>query len=178
MYVDVYQFLFCFCNLCIYHNMLGECPYGLPCKRNKAIKRIALASIFARQSIQPWPVCTEHERKHTYRTSEKVCDKAQLYEYKQQDQTQTDKIYLIFSFIKRRQRFKHHLTSVCKPYFSTDCTLTNSSKDHYRISLALDLKISLLRQWSTTSHFLWLGELSLKLCSMWLSLRNDQWRVK
>ena len=100
LYVDVCQFLFCFCSLCIYHNMLAECLYGLPCKRNKAIKRITLASIFARQSIQSWPVCTERERKHTYRTSEKVCDKAQLYEYKQQDQTQTDKIYLIFSISK------------------------------------------------------------------------------
>ena len=152
LYVDVCQFLFCFCSLCIYSNMLGECLYGLPCKRNKAIKRIALASIFVRQSIQPWPVCTERERKHTYGTSEKVCEKAQLYEYKQRDQTQTDKIYLIFfSFIKRRQRFKHHLTIFYNPYFSTE--RTNSSKDHYRVSTALDLKISLLRQCSTTSHF-------------------------
>lgn len=43
--VDVCQFLFCFCSLYIYHKMLEECLYGLPCKRNKAIKRIALAAI-------------------------------------------------------------------------------------------------------------------------------------
>lgn len=159
--VDVCQFLFCFCSLYIYHKMLEECLYGLPCKRNKAIKRIALAAIFTRQSIQPWPVCTVRERKHTYRTSEKVYDKAQLYEYKQQDQIQTDNIYLIFSFIKRRQRFKHHLAIFYNPFFFTDCT--NSSKD----------QILLFRQGSTKRYFLWLGELLLRVCSISLSVRND-----
>jgi len=50
--------------------------------------------------FSPRPVCTVRERKHTYRTSEKVCNKAQLYEYKQQEQTEPDNIYFIFSFIK------------------------------------------------------------------------------
>lgn len=110
-----------FCSICvsslyIYHKMLEKCPYCLPCKRKRTMKRMALAAIFTRQSIRPWPVCAVRERKHTSRTSEKVCNKAQLYEYKQQDQTQTDIIYLIFSFIRGRQRFKHHLAIFCNPY--------------------------------------------------------------